>query len=69
MCLILILLKQLYYSLSFLGLRPHQLLAHRFIELEIQLTIAKKMAACRFYRDPLRKVDFICSKTVIRLIF
>ena len=23
----------------------------------------------RFYRDPLRKVDFICSKTVIRLIF
>ena len=30
---------------------------------------SKKMAACRFYRDPLRKVDFICSKTVIRLIF
>ena len=27
-----------------------------------QLTIAKKMADCRFYRDPLQKVNFICSK-------
>ena len=27
------------------------------------------MAACRFYRDPLRKVHLICSKTVVRLIF
>ena len=27
------------------------------------------MAACRFYRDPLREVNFICLKTVIRLIF
>ena len=23
----------------------------------------------RFYRDPLREVDFICSKTIARLIF
>ena len=30
-----------------------------------QLTIAKKMAACQFYHDPLQKADFICSKTVI----
>ena len=35
----------------------------------LKLTIAKKMAACRFYRDPLRKVILICSKTVIKLIF
>ena len=27
------------------------------------------MAACRFYRDPLRKANFICSKTVVGLIF
>ena len=27
---------------------------------------SKKDDACRFYRDPLRIVDFICSKTVIR---
>ena len=27
------------------------------------------MAACRFYRDPLRKVNFISSKTVVRLVF
>ena len=27
-----------------------------------QLTIAKKLAACRFNHDPLKKVDFICSK-------
>ena len=37
----------------------------------LQLTIAKKMVACicRLYCDPLQKVDFICSKTVVRLIF
>ena len=29
-----------------------------------RLTIAKKLAACRFYRHPLQKVDFICLKTV-----
>ena len=34
-----------------------------------QLTIAKKMADCRLYRDLLQKVNFICSRTVIRLIF
>ena len=27
------------------------------------------MAACRFYRDPLRRVDFMSSKTAMRLIF
>lgn len=26
------------------------------------VTIAKKMTACRFYRDPLRKIDFIWLK-------
>ena len=35
----------------------------------LELTIAKRMAVCRFYRDPLRKVIFRCSETVIRLIF
>ena len=45
---------------------------------ELELTIAIKdggmsilpwsFAKSRFYRDPLQKVDFICSKTVI-LIF
>ena len=34
-----------------------------------QSTIAKKMAVCRFYRDPLRKVDSKCSKTIITLIW
>ena len=34
-----------------------------------QLAIAKKMVVCRFYRDPLRKVDFICLKTVTGSIF
>ena len=34
-----------------------------------QLTVAKKIAVCRFYRDPSRKVDSACSKTVITLIF
>ena len=28
----------------------------------------KKMAACRFYRDPLQKVNYLGSKTVIRLV-
>ena len=32
------------------------------------MTIAKKMAGCRFYH-PLRKVVFIFSKIVTRLIF
>ena len=27
------------------------------------MTITKKMAVCRFYRDPLRKVDFMCEKS------
>ena len=34
-----------------------------------QLTVAKKTATCRFYRDSLQKVDSICSKTVTRQIF
>ena len=32
-------------------------------------TIDKKDDSMSIYRDPLRKVNFICSKTVIRLIF
>ena len=38
--------------------------------MNLLLTIAKKMVACicRLYCDPLQKVDFICSKTVVRLI-
>ena len=36
---------------------------YKFKEVPPELTIAKKIAACRFYRDPLRKVDFICPKT------
>ena len=27
--------------------------------MEKELTVAKNMASCRFYRDPLQKVDFI----------
>ena len=34
----------------------------------IDHTVAKKIAACRFYRDPLRIVVFICSNTVIRSV-
>ena len=34
-----------------------------------ELTIAKKMATCQFYRDPLQKANFMCLRTVIRLIF
>ena len=45
-----------------------QYMIGRALRLSQQMTIAKKMAACRFYHDPLRKVDFICSKKVIRLL-
>ena len=31
--------------------------------MKTELTVAKNMASCRFYRDPLRKVDFILSET------
>ena len=34
-----------------------------FIEID---RIKKKMAACQFYSDSLRIIDFISSKTVIR---
>ena len=33
-----------------------------------QFAIIKKIAACRFYCDPLRKLNFICSKSLKRLI-
>ena len=47
---------------------PRSLLLLDLIDI-FQLTITKKMAFCRFYRDPLRKVTSKCSKTVITLIF
>ena len=39
------------------------------VSIQSSIDHSNKIATCRYYHDPLRKVDFIYSKTVIRLIF
>ena len=36
---------------------------------KIEIDHSKNDGGIRFYRDPLQKVDFILSKTVLRLVF